>query len=54
MDCRDELTEIEKELYQFRCEICEDVLFYRLKKFREGKPDMQLEIMFDRRAHSVH
>lgn len=53
-DCDQELTQEEKDTYRFRCEICEDILYYRLKNWRQGKLDMQFDLMFDRREQSVH
>lgn len=54
VDCGEELTDIERDFYEFRCEICEDQLFHRIQAWRKGGHDEQLSMMFDRGSPVVH
>ena len=55
IDCSDVLTELEREYYEFRCELCESAMYHRIQDWRGGKSDLQLDVMFSRKEnHSVH
>lgn len=54
IDCDELLTAEEQKYYEFRCEICERLLMTRLKNWREGKADTELDTMFNGANNSVH
>ena len=46
ISCLRKLMEAEKKFYEYRCEECERKEWMRVKTWREGRPDAELDGLF--------
>ena len=53
-DCGKTLTDEERHYYEFRCEACERAEHERVKAWRHGADDPELDKLYDGPKLSIH